>query len=196
MLVILWSNYAAIMNESGEIYAYCCENMAHEIIAGRLAPQLSQGADMAKKPQAEQWYAIIVKKHTPQKSLGRNCLVAFLGGGALCALSQAALFCLINYAGMAEKNAISVVLTGVIFLTALFTGLGVYDKAGQKLGAGLAVPISGFANSVAASMMEHRSEGYVLGSGCNSFKLAGAVVVFGILSAFGMALVLLILGLA
>lgn len=149
---------------------------------------------MAGKPQAAAWYQLIVQRHTPPKKLGRNCLTAFIGGGALCALAQAALFCLTHFAEMAEKDAVTVVLTGVIFLTALFTGLGVYDNAGQKLGAGLAVPISGFANSVAASMMEHRSEGYVLGSGCNSFKLAGAVVVFGIISGFGVVLILMFLG--
>ncbi|NLF79778.1 MAG: SpoVA/SpoVAEb family sporulation membrane protein [Clostridia bacterium] len=149
---------------------------------------------MAGKPQAAAWYQVIVQRHTPPKKLARNCLTAFIGGGALCALAQAALFSLMHFADMAEKDASTVVLTGVIFLTALCTGLGIYDHAGQKLGAGLAVPISGFANSVAASMMEHRSEGYVLGSGCNSFKLAGAVVVFGIISAFGVALILMFLG--
>lgn len=150
---------------------------------------------MTKKQQPEQWYHNIVKRHTPRKKVGRNCLFAFLSGGLLCALAQAAFFCLTEFAYMAEKKASSIILTVVILLTALFTGLGIYDKAGQKLGAGLAVPISGFANSVAAAMLEHKSEGYILGSGCNSFKLAGAVVVFGLISAFAVVLIKLIMGL-
>ena len=139
---------------------------------------------MTSKPQPDQWYATIVDRHTPKKKIVRNCCFAFLGGGLLCAIAQIGLYCLTEFADMTQKDASAIILIAVIFLTALVTGLGVYDKAAQKLGAGLAVPITGFANSVAASMMEHRSEGFVLGSGCNSFKLAGAVVVFGFVSAF------------
>ena len=151
---------------------------------------------MTKKPQPEQWYQVIVDRNSPKKKVLRNCITAFLGGGLLCALAQTTLFILTEYGGIAEKKASSIILVCVIFLTALFTGLGVYDKAAQKLGAGLAVPISGFANSVSAAMLEHKSEGYVLGSGCNSFKLAGAVVVYGLISAFAVVLIAWIFGLA
>ena len=139
---------------------------------------------MAQKTKPELWYQNIIDRNTPKKHVVRNCIAAFCGGGFLCALAQTALFILTFYADMPQKQASSIVLIGVIFITALLTGIGVYDKLGQKLGAGLAVPISGFANSVAAAMLEHRSEGFVLGSGCNSFKLAGAVILFGIFSAF------------
>lgn len=150
---------------------------------------------MAKKPQPEPWYQNLLDQYTPKKKIGRNCFFAFIGGGALCALAQAGLFCLTNFLAMAEEDAAPIVTVSVIFLTALITGFGVYDKIAQKLGAGIAVPISGFANSVVASMMEHKSEGLVLGSGCNSFKLAGAVVIFGIVSAFAVVLIGWILGL-
>ncbi|MBQ1501509.1 MAG: SpoVA/SpoVAEb family sporulation membrane protein [Firmicutes bacterium] len=150
---------------------------------------------MSKRPGPTAAYQRLVDKYTPKKRTLRNCLAAFCGGGLLCAAAQAGKYALIRFAAMAEDEAGAAVLTAVIFLTALFTGLGVYDKAGQKLGAGLAVPISGFANSVAAAMLEHKSEGYVLGSGCNSFKLAGAVVVFGVASAFIVTVVAWILGL-
>ena len=139
---------------------------------------------MAPKPKPDPWYQAIVDRHTPKKRVLRNCITAFLGGGLFCALAHTALFCLVEFAYIPQEDASPIVLICVIFLTALFTGIGIYDKLGQKLGAGLAVPISGFANSVAASMLEHKSEGLVLGSGCNSFKLAGAVVIFGIFSAF------------
>jgi stage V sporulation protein AC len=110
---------------------------------------------MTKKPQPNQWYAAIVERNTPKKKIVRNCCLAFIGGGFLSALAQFGYFCLIEFAQMQQADAAAIVLIIVIFLTALFTGLGIYDKAAQKLGAGLAVPITGFANSVAASMMEH-----------------------------------------
>ena len=134
---------------------------------------------MAKKPRPDAWYQAVVDQHTPKKPLFRNFLVAFCSGGLLCALAETARFVL-THNGVGDKPAANIVLICVILLT----GVGVYDRAGQALGAGLAVPISGFANSVAASMLEYKYEGLVLGSGCNSFKLAGAVVVFGIASAF------------
>ncbi|MEG2212498.1 MAG: SpoVA/SpoVAEb family sporulation membrane protein, partial [Clostridiales bacterium] len=133
---------------------------------------------MSGKPQPPVWYGNIIKKRTPPPPVLRNCVVAFLVGGLLCALAQTAHFLLVHYEAMAEQQASTIVMIFVVALAALFTGLNLYDKGGQWSGAGLAVPISGFANSVAAAMLEHKTEGFVLGSGCNSFKLAGAVVVF------------------
>ena len=78
---------------------------------------------------------------------------------------------------------------------ALLTGLGVYDRLGQICGAGLAVPISGFANSMTSAALEFKSEGLVLGTGCNAFRLAGAVIVFGIGSAGLLATLALMLNL-
>lgn len=149
---------------------------------------------MGKKPQPEPWFQQIMEQTVPKKKVGRNCLVAFISGGLLCAAAQLFEILLTAYTELDTDTRRSVVLICVIGLVALLTGLGWYDKLGQKLGAGLAVPISGFANSVAASMLEHKSEGMVLGSGCNSFKLAGAVVVFGIAAAFFVALIALLLG--
>lgn len=149
---------------------------------------------MAKKPKPDSWYQEIVDANTPKKPLLRNCLVAFFSGGLLCALAETAHLLLISLTDLPDKAATAWVTVTVIALAALLTGYGVYDKAGQALGAGLAVPITGFANSVAASMLEHKYEGMVLGSGCNSFKLAGAVVVFGCASAFFVTLVALIFG--
>lgn len=149
---------------------------------------------MSKKPQPEGWYKDVMQRHLSKKQLARNSAVAFLSGGLLCSLAEIADKLLQSRAGLAEQQSASIVLIAVIGLTALATGLGLYDKLGQKLGAGLAVPITGFANSVSASMLEHRSEGLVLGCGCNSFKLAGAVIVYGIGGAFIVALIRLIGG--
>lgn len=145
------------------------------------------------KPKPDARYADLMRRYVPRRPLARNLTAAFLSGGLLCALAELAhLF--LTRGGMSHETASAWVTSGVVFLTALFTGLGVYDKAGQKLGAGLAVPISGFANSVSAAMLEHKYEGLVLGSGCNSFKLAGAVVVFGVASAFVAACAAWLLG--
>ena len=69
----------------------------------------------------------------------------------------------------------------------MLTGLGVYDHLGQWAGAGSAVPITGFANSIASASIEHQSEGYVLGVAGNMFRLAGAIIVYGVFSAFVVA---------
>lgn len=149
---------------------------------------------MGKKPQVTGWYDQLIQQKQVKRPLCKNCLLAFVSGGLLCAFAQAAQYLLTHHTSLADQEAGGVVMMCVIMLAALLTGFGVYDKLGQQAGAGLAVPITGFANSVVAACMEHRSEGLVLGSGCNSFKLAGAVVVFGIFSAGGVAIITLILG--
>jgi len=77
----------------------------------------------------------------------------------------------------------------LIIISVLLTGLGVYDHIAQWAGAGTAVPVTGFANTIASASIEHRSEGYVLGVGGNMFKLAGSVIAFGVFSAFVVALI-------
>ena len=77
----------------------------------------------------------------------------------------------------------------VIFLSMLLTGFGIYDRLGQFAGAGSAVPVSGFGNSIISAAIEHRTEGFVLGVGGNIFKLAGSVILFGVFSAFVVALI-------
>ena len=149
---------------------------------------------MDKKPRPEPWFQQVMDQHVAKKRLGRNLLVAFVFGGLFCALAECADFLLQNSLGLTEQQSGAIILVVVVGATALLTGCGIYDRLGQKLGAGLAVPITGFANSVASSMLEHRSEGLVLGCGCNSFKLAGAVIVYGIGGAFVVALVKLICG--
>ena len=85
---------------------------------------------------------------------------------------------------MEEKSALSLVVVTIILATALATGFGVYDKLAQRCGAGLFIPISGFANALSAAALEGRSEGPIYGIGTNMFKLAGSVLTYGIASAF------------
>lgn len=83
-----------------------------------------------------------------------------------------------------EKTAGNPTAATLILLSALLTGFGIYDRIGQFAGAGSAVPVTGFANSMASAALEHRSEGLVLGVGTNMFKLAGNVIVFGVVAAY------------
>jgi stage V sporulation protein AC len=76
-----------------------------------------------------------------------------------------------------------------VLLSAILTGLGVYDKIGQFAGAGSAVPVTGFANSLTSAALEHKSEGVVLGIATNMFKLAGNVIVFGVVAAYVVGIV-------
>ncbi len=138
---------------------------------------------MSKKPKVKSWYQQIINQYQPAKPLFFNMTKAFISGGLLCAIAQAGKIALIEYVQLDEQLAAAIIMMLVISLAAILTALGIYDKLGQKLGAGLAVPISGFANSVVAAAMEHNSEGLVLGTACNSFKLAGAVLSLGISSA-------------
>ncbi|MBQ6842711.1 MAG: SpoVA/SpoVAEb family sporulation membrane protein [Firmicutes bacterium] len=149
---------------------------------------------MNGKPQTDAHYDQLVQRYTPPRPITKNCALAFLSGGLLTAAAEALRRWLLAR-DMAEDAAGGVVVFAVIALTSLLTGLGVYDRLGQVCGAGLAVPISGFANSMTSAALEFKSEGLVLGTGCNAFRLAGAVIVFGIGSAGLLATLALMLNL-
>ena len=125
-------------------------------------------------------YAQLVERLAPKSEMGQGLLRAFAVGGAICVLGQM-ITDFFNYRlrwGLqSSSTATSVCL---IFLSALLTGIGVYDKIGKYAGAGSIVPITGFANSVVSPAMEFRREGLVMGVGAKLFTLAGPVLVYGI----------------
>lgn len=123
-------------------------------------------------------YAKKVELFTPPSPLFKDCLLAFLSGGTVC-LTGEALFTLFRYFNLTEKDARTCVSVSLILITALLTGFGVFDKLAKFAGAGLSVPITGFANSVCAPAIEHSVEGFVHGTAVNMFSLAGPVIVFG-----------------
>jgi stage V sporulation protein AC len=129
-------------------------------------------------------YDKLVKDIEPKRPIFKNCIRAFLVGGTICTIGQGLHLFFITYFNFNEKTAVSPTLVVLIFVAALLTGLGVYDHIGQWAGAGSGVPITGFANSIASAAIEHRSEGYVLGVAGNMFRLAGAIIVYGVFSAF------------
>lgn len=134
-------------------------------------------------------YQALAKKHEPPRPLLRNFTRAFLVGGLISVVGQALQEFFMRYFDFTEKTAGNPATAVLIFISILLTGLGVYDRIAQWAGAGTAVPVTGFANSIASAAIEHRSEGYVLGVGGNMFKLAGSVIVFGVVAAFVIGIV-------
>lgn len=106
---------------------------------------------------------------------------AFLFGGLICVIGQS-LMDMYLYLGLSKNNASMSVSITLIFLSALLTGLGWYDRIAKHAGAGTLVPITGFANSVAAPALEFKTEGYILGLGAKIFIISGPVILYGTLA--------------
>ena len=134
---------------------------------------------MNRQPVSPAEYAQLVSRLTPASRHVRGCLRAFWVGGLICCIGQA-----LNLLGekleLTELTAPMFTSVVLIFLGTTLTGIGVYDKIGRYAGAGSIVPITGFANSVAAPAIEYRREGIILGIGARIFQLAGPVLAFGI----------------
>jgi stage V sporulation protein AC len=143
-------------------------------------------------PQQQQ-YQELEQKHEIKRPVVKNCLKAFLVGGLICVIGQAITYFYIAFFNFTEQTAGNPTVATMVFLSMLLTGFGVYDRIGQFAGAGSAVPVTGFGNAVISAAIEHRTEGFVLGVGGNMFKLAGSVILFGVFSAFIVALIKTIL---
>ncbi len=130
-----------------------------------------------------------IKKYQPKPKLLKNCIKAFIIGGLICVIGQALTVCYMNIFDMTTKQAGNPTVTTLILISSLMTGLGIYDKLGQFAGAGASVPVTGFANSITSAALEHKSEGIVLGISTNMFKLAGSVIVFGVVAAYVVGLI-------
>lgn len=127
-------------------------------------------------------YQSLAEKYNPSSPTAKNVLIAFLVGGAICALGEIIRQIALSK-GLENQDALTITSVVLIFLSVLLTGLDVYDKIAKFAGAGTLVPITGFANSIAAPAIEFKSEGYVLGMGAKMFIIAGPVIVYGTLSA-------------
>jgi len=127
----------------------------------------------------EKEYAKLVKEISPRSPVGKDCLLAFLVGGGICALGQAIRELYIHW-GMDPDTAGTALSMTLVALSALFTGLSLYDDLAKHAGAGTLVPITGFANAVAAPAVEFKTEGFILGVGAKMFTIAGPVIVYGV----------------
>lgn len=127
----------------------------------------------------EREYDRLVKELSPNSPIGKDCLNAFWIGGLICVLGQV----FINFyggLGLEKQDASTAASMSLVALSALLTGLSVYDDIAKHAGAGTLVPITGFANSIAAPAVEFKTEGMILGVGAKMFTIAGPVIVYGV----------------
>ena len=127
----------------------------------------------------EKQYAKLVKQIGPASPVGKDCMNAFWIGGSICALGQVFLN-LYTAWGRGKQDAGTAASMTLVVLSALLTGLSLYDNIAKHAGAGTLVPITGFANAIAAPAVEFKTEGFVLGVGAKMFTIAGPVIVYGV----------------
>ena len=127
----------------------------------------------------EREYGRLVQELAPKSPIWKDCIKAFLVGGFICLLGQIAMNIYQNL-GLNEVNAGTAASMSLVALSALLTGLSIYDDIAKHAGAGTLVPITGFANAIAAPAVEFRTEGMVLGTAAKMFTIAGPVIVYGV----------------
>ena len=127
----------------------------------------------------EQEYEKLVDEMSPKSPMWRDCLNAFWIGGLICALGQAFMNWYASM-GLDKTDAGTAASMSLVVLSALLTGLSVYDDIAKVAGAGTLVPITGFANSISAPAVEFKTEGFVLGVAAKMFTIAGQVIVYGL----------------
>ena len=127
----------------------------------------------------EKEYAKLVKDLVPKSPMWRDCLNAFLIGGLICAIGQAIRNGYVAL-GLDEDTAGTAMSMTLVALSALLTGLSLYDNIAKHAGAGTLVPITGFANAIAAPAVEFKTEGFILGVGGKIFTIAGPVILYGV----------------
>jgi len=133
-------------------------------------------------------YSEMVKAASPGSAVGVNCLKAFLVGGSICAIGQV-IHNILMAQGISRDNAGLITAGILIVASVLLTVLGLYSKLGKHAGAGSVVPITGFANAIAAPAIEYKKEGLVLGIGAKMFVIAGPVIVYGAMASVVVGLV-------
>lgn len=140
-------------------------------------------------------YKQLVDKNTPKENYIKNALIAFFVGGALGTLSELLLRCYSLWLNLPRKESGVLVILTLIVIASVLTALGVFDVLVTKVKSALIIPITGFAHSMTSAALEYKHEGLVLGIGANIFKLAGTVVLYGVVSVYFFGLIrLLIMG--
>jgi len=124
-------------------------------------------------------YGKLVEEISPKSPVGRDCLSAFAVGGVICAIGQFFINFYTNL-GLEKDSASAAASMTLVVISAILTGLSLYDNIAKFAGAGTLVPITGFANSIAATAIEFKTEGFILGVGAKMFTIAGPVIVYGL----------------
>lgn len=138
-------------------------------------------------------YEEIVNKHKPTETRGQNAFIAFVTGGIIGALGQLLTEFYVSFFDISTKDASTFMLVTFIFLASLFTALGFFDKWVTFCKCGLIIPITGFAHSMTSAGIEYKKEGPIYGVGSNIFKLAGSVILYGVVSAWFFGILRLII---
>ena len=127
----------------------------------------------------EKEYGKLIKEMSPKSPMWKDCLMAFLVGGLICTIGQ---MIMNGYAaaGLDKTDAGTATSMTLVALSALLTGLSLYDNIAKHAGAGTLVPITGFANAIAAPAVEFKTEGFILGVGAKIFTIAGPVILYGV----------------
>jgi stage V sporulation protein AC len=140
-------------------------------------------------------YVKLVKDLSPKSPIIKDCLWAFFVGGLICTLGQLLLLLYREVAGMAEKDAGTLCSVTLIFIAALLSGLGWFERIAKRAGGGTLVPITGFANSVVSPAIDSKAEGLILGVGAKIFTVAGPVLLYGTLAGAIFGVIYFIIGL-
>ena len=129
-------------------------------------------------------YNELVEKYTPKEDRFKNAIITFIAGGIMGVLSELLLRGYMVLFSIPRKEAGVVVILTLIVIASILTALGIFDSWVSKLKCALIIPITGFAHSMTSAALEYRKEGLVLGIGANIFKLAGTVILYGIVSVY------------
>ncbi len=124
----------------------------------------------------------LLKKHSPASPVMKDVFMSFIFGGIICSIGELFYALFFSIIGIDEKTSSTLVTLTLIFIAAVFTGFGIFDKIARHAGAGTLVPVTGFSNAVVSEALDSKSEGAVLGVGAKIFTVAGPVILFGITS--------------
>ena len=138
-------------------------------------------------------YKNLVAKHTPKENILCNGLVAFVVGGLMGVLGQGLIDIYSYFFNISTSDAAMLMIVTLVFLGCFLTCLGFFDKLVHFTRCGLILPITGFAHAMMSAALEYRKEGFITGIGANMFKLAGSVIIFGVVSAYAFGLLRLII---
>ena len=139
-------------------------------------------------------YEKIADSHKAKETRIKNSIIAFISGGVMGFLAELITEVLIKWFNITRNDSTVWMIIFFIFIACLFTSLGFFDKWVNKLKCGLIIPITGFAHSMTSSSLDYKKEGPIYGLGSNMFKLAGSVLLYGVVSAFFFSLIRYLIG--
>lgn len=139
-------------------------------------------------------YKDIVDRHSPKEDIFINPLIAFISGGVMGIIGQFLIDVYSYYFSVSTKEASVLMIVTLIFCGCLLTSLGFFDKWVHKFKCGLIIPITGFAHAMQSATLEYKKEGLITGIGSNMFKIAGSVIIYGVISAYVFGVLRVLIG--